>query len=145
MENSIPQENPVDSFSTKQRLFMRYFTAILIDLTVLNLFVEYWDNVVIDSFTISLFAAVVLQVLLKATIALEHYVGNYFKTKTQRILSAWAILFVSKIIILEVINLAFGDSVLFLGAIHGLVAFIVVVIVMLVAEQAIVKFYQSLA
>ena len=50
-----------------------------------------------------------------------------------------------KIIILEVINLAFGDSVLFLGAIHGLVAFIVVVIVMLVAEQAIVKFYKSLA
>ena len=27
--------------SNKQRLFMRYFTAILIDLVVLNLFVEY--------------------------------------------------------------------------------------------------------
>jgi hypothetical protein len=67
--------------SNTQRLFLRYFTGILIDLTVLNLFVEYSKNVVIDSFTISLFAAVLLQVLLKATIALEHVVANYFKKK----------------------------------------------------------------
>ncbi|RLD06040.1 MAG: hypothetical protein DRI65_07570 [Chloroflexota bacterium] len=145
MEDNISQKAPAGSFSTKQQLFLRYFTAILIDLVVLNIFDEYWDNVVIESFTISLFVAVVLQILLKATIAFEHYAASHFNTKLQRILSAWAILFVSKIIILEVINLAFGDEVLFLGAFHGLVAFIVVVIVILVAEKAIVKLYQSLA
>ena len=48
--------------SDNQRLFMRYFTAILIDLTVLNLFDEYWDAVTISSFTVSLLAAIVLQV-----------------------------------------------------------------------------------
>ena len=37
--------------SNKQRLFMRYFTAILIDLVVLNLFVEYSDKVTIESIT----------------------------------------------------------------------------------------------
>jgi hypothetical protein len=58
--------------STKQLLFLRYFTAILIDLAVLNLFDEYWEHVVIDSFTISLIAALLLQVLLKITLALEH-------------------------------------------------------------------------
>ena len=40
--------------SNSQRLFVRYFTAILIDLLVLNLFVEYSENVTIDSFTMSL-------------------------------------------------------------------------------------------
>jgi hypothetical protein len=28
--------------STKQQVFQRYFTAIMMDLTVLNLFAEYW-------------------------------------------------------------------------------------------------------
>ncbi|MGD8533014.1 MAG: hypothetical protein PVG80_06650, partial [Gammaproteobacteria bacterium] len=48
--------------TTRQRLFNRYFTAILIDLVVLNLFVEYSEHVRIDSFTISLLAAFLLQV-----------------------------------------------------------------------------------
>ena len=151
MENSIAQEDSAQSISTKQRLFMRYFTAILVDLAILNLFDEYWDQVVIESFTISLFTAVVLQVLLQLTIMFEHKVGAYFKTKSgtsakvQRFFATWAILFFSKLIILEVINIAFGDDVLFLGAFHGLVAFIVVVIALLVAEKLILKLYHSLA
>jgi len=151
MENSIAQEDSAQSMSNKQRLFMRYFTAILVDLTVLNLFEEYWDNVVIGSFTISLFAAIVLQILLQLTIVFEHKVAAYFKSKSgtsakvQRFFATWAILFFSKIIILEAINIAFGDKVLFLGAFHGLVAFIVVVIALLVAEKAIIKLYHSLA
>ena len=67
--------------SNRQRLFMRYFTAILIDLVVLNLFVEYSDKVFVDSFTTSLLAAVVLQVLLKLTLAVEHMVADYFKAR----------------------------------------------------------------
>ncbi len=50
--------------SSNQQLFLRYFTAILVDLTVLNLFEEYWAPVVIESFTISLLAALLLQALL---------------------------------------------------------------------------------
>jgi hypothetical protein len=97
--------------SNKQKLFLRYFTGILIDLTVLNLFVEYSKNVVIDSFTISLLAAVLLQVLLKATIALEHLVANFFQGQTGRLcevlrfFTAWLILFGSKFVILEALAL----------------------------------------
>lgn len=61
--------------SNRQRLFVRYFTAILIDLVVLNLLVEYSQNVSVDSFTTSLLAAVLLQVLLKLTIAVERRVA----------------------------------------------------------------------
>lgn len=136
--------------STRQKLFIRYFTAILIDLTVLNLFVEYSENVVIDSFTVSLFAAVLLQVLLKLTIALEHRVAAWFTArpgglmKFLRYFTAWLILFGSKFVILEALALAFGDDVHFGGPLHGLVILIVVVIVMLVAEEAIVQLYRRL-
>ena len=136
--------------STRQKLFMRYFTAILIDLTVLNLFVEYSENVVIDSFTISLFAAVLLQVLLKLTIALEHRVAAWFKAKPggfakfMRYFTAWLILFGSKFVILEALVLAFGDAVHFGGPWHGVVMLIVVVIAMLVAEEAVVQLYRRL-
>jgi hypothetical protein len=63
--------------STRQRLFIRYFAAVLVDLVVLNLFVEYWRHVVIDSFTISLLCAILLQVLVKATIVVEQRVAAF--------------------------------------------------------------------
>ncbi len=137
--------------SNKQRLFLRYFTAILIDLVVLNLFVEYSEHVRIDSFTVSLFAALLLQVLLKLTIAIEHRVAAYFNAKPggfakfMRYFSAWLLLFGSKFVILEAISFAFGDSVFFGGPLHGLVVLILIIITMLVAEEAIVRLYRRLA
>lgn len=60
-------------------------------------------------------------------------------------MSTWSILFGSKFVILEAINIFFGDEVLFTGPIHGLLAFIVVVIAVIVAEQTFSKVYRSLA
>ena len=137
--------------SNRQRLFVRYFTAILIDLVVLTVFAEYWQQVTVDSFTVSLFAAVLLQILLKLTIAVEHRVAAFFKArpgglaKFMRFFCAWLILFGSKFVILEAIDFVFADSVRFDGRFHGLVALIVVVVVMLVAEEGIVRFYRRLA
>ncbi len=138
------------TYNTRQQLFVRYFTAILIDLTVLNLFNEYWDLVVIDSFTITMLAAILLQVLLKVTLKIEHRIGAYFKAKPgkgavfMRYFSAWLVLFGSKFVILEAVDLAFGDKVSFNGMYHGIVTFIIVVVVMLAAEVLIVKFSKSL-
>jgi len=137
--------------TTSQRLFVRYLMATLIDLTVLNLFDEYWQHVTVDSFTISIFAAVLLQVLLKATLALEHKVAAYFSSKPGgcakflRFFTAWLILFGSKFVMLEAIDIAFGDDVEFTGAFHGVVPFIVVVAVMLAAEEVTVRIYRRLA
>lgn len=148
-DNVLAPESALE-LSTKQRVFVRYFTAILIDLVVLNLFVEYWRHVEIDSFTISLLAAILLQVLLKLTLVIEHRIGEFFKArpgamaKFLRIFCAWLVLFGSKFVILAAINLAFGDDVTFGGPLHGVAAFIVVVVVMLVAEEAIVRFYRRL-
>lgn len=136
--------------NTKQRLFLRYFTAVLVDLVVLNLFAEYWRHVAIDSFTISLVAAILLQVLLKLTLALEHSVAAYFKKKQggfwtfMRFFTAWLILFGSKFVILFALELAIGDALYFGGPFHGVVALIVVLFVMLFAEELIVRFYRGL-
>ena len=136
--------------SDAQRTFVRYFTAILIDLVVLSLFAEYWSKVHVDTFTTALLAAILLQVLLKLTIAVEHRVAAPFKGKPGAMNTfwrwslAWLVLFGSKFVILEALTFAFGDKVRFEGRWHGIVTLIVVIIAMLVAEEVIVRLYRRL-
>jgi len=137
--------------SLRQRVFLRYVMATLVDLVVLLLFAEYWEHVTVNSFTVALLAAVVLQVLLKLTILVEHKVAAYFKAKPggfakfMRYFAAWVVLFGSKFVILEALALAFGDRLSFGGPFHGIVALIVVVVAMLVVEVVLVKLYRRLA
>lgn len=137
--------------TTAQTMYVRYLMAVLIDLVVLNIFDEYSDKVQIESFTVSLFAAILLQVLLKLTLLLEHRVAAWFRTKpgkawtVARFLSAWLILFGSKFVFLEAVNFVFGDSVVFLGVLHGVVTLILVLIVMILAEEVVARTYRRLA
>lgn len=125
--------------------------AILVDLIVLNLFAEHWHRVHIDGFSVSLIAAVLLQLLLQATLVAEHRVAQLFEHRegklasALRFFSAWLILFGSKFVMLGVIDRVFGDSVHFLGPMHGAGAFIAVVVAMLGAEELITRVYQRLA
>jgi hypothetical protein len=136
--------------SDRQRAFLRYFTAILIDLVVLNLFAEYWSKVHVDTFTTSLLAAILLQALLKLTIAVEQRVAAYFNAKPGgfntflRFFFAWLVLFGSKFVILAALSFAFGDKVRFDGRWNGIITLIIVLVAMLVAEEAIVRFYRRL-
>lgn len=151
MTDDILLNEQAGAFSRRQQLFLRYVFFILIDIIILNLFNEYWDLVFIELFSISLLTAILLQLLLQTTIMIEHRVANFFKGKPGikniifRVLSTWAVLFISKLVILKVISLSFGDSVLFSGPIHGLVSFIVVVTVIIVTEQMFLWVYRSLA
>ena len=147
----IPEVASAQTPTGKQQLFLRYFTAILIDLTVLNLFDEYWDWVTVESFTISVLVAILLQILLKLTLALEHRVAAHFQARPgmsariMRGLSAWLILFGSKFVMLFAIDVIFGSRILFGGPYHGVVTFIVLVITMLIAEELLVRFYRRLS
>jgi hypothetical protein len=129
----------------RQHIFIKYTFAILVDITILNLFNEYWDYVTLSSFSISLVAAILLQLLLQITLNIEYKVAAYFKrkeglqAKILRILSAWGILFISKLVMLKIIEIVFPVSIQFTGPIHGAVSFITVVVVMILAEQSIMK------
>lgn len=137
--------------SNRQRLFLLYFVGALVDLVVLGLFDEYSDKVYVDSFTTMVLASIVLQFLLKGTIAVEHWVASHFKGKTGgwwktvRFFCAWLVLFGSKFVILEALDLAFGDSVQFEGIFHGIVWLIIVVVTMVIVEELIVRLYRRLA
>ncbi|MDH3757070.1 MAG: hypothetical protein OEV10_11170 [Gammaproteobacteria bacterium] len=150
MSEEIPGIALTEEFTNSQRLFVRYLVAVLIDLTVLNLFDEYWALVKIDPFSVSVLTAILLQVLLKVTLVLEHKVAVFFKARPgsfarfMRFFSAWLILFGSKFLMLGVLDLAFGDDILFTGPLHGVVSFIVVILVMLAAEEIAVRFYRRL-
>lgn len=88
--------------------------------------------------------------MLKATLAVEHKVASRFEGKTSkvakfgRVFSAWLILFGSKFAMLAVLERVFGHRLAFHGAYHGVVAFIAVVVVMLVAEEAVLRVYRGL-
>lgn len=137
-------------FNTQQRLFVGYTLAVLVDLVVLNLFDEYWGFVSIESFTISLIAALLLQLLLKLSIGLEHKIANHFKSKpgkapkVYRAISTYIILVGSKFIMLEAINLLFGEKAQFTGPWNGVVAFFGVVFAILIAEMIVSKIYFAL-
>jgi hypothetical protein len=137
--------------SDRQRLFLYYFTAALTDLVVLGLFDQYSDKVAVDSFSTMLLAAVVLQILLKLTIVVEHKILAKFEGRTgglwkfSKFFTAWLILFGSKFVILEALDVAFGDSVRFEGAFHGIVWLIIVVVAMLLAEELVLRIYRKLA
>lgn len=118
---------------------------------VINLFAEYWVRVSLDSFSISLVAALLLQLLLQATLALEHRVGSWFDKREGfhwtflRYFSAWLILFGSKFVMLGAVDRIVGEGLHFAGAMHGVLAFIVVVAGMLIAEELITRVYRRLA
>ena len=137
--------------SNRQRLFLLYFVGALVDLVVLGLFDEYSDRVYVDDFTTMLLASIVLQLLLKGTIAVEHWVASHFKGKaggwwkTLRFFCAWLVLFGSKFVILEALTLAFEKDVHFTGVFHGIVWLIIVVVTMVIVEELVVRFYRKLA
>ena len=144
---AVDEATSVRKPTNGQRLFLGYTLFILVDLAVLNFFDEYWYRVEIESFTISLLAAALLQVLLRLTLALEHRLANYFKekggkrAKAKRLFATWVVLFASKFIMLEAIDVVFGDHVEF----GGVIPFIVVVIAIIITETILSKIYALLA
>ncbi len=146
MTNDLTGMEDPQWVSARQVRFTRYLLLLCVDLAVLNLFVEHWDRIVIDSFTISLFTAVLLDALLKTTLAIEHRIGRYFRSRSGasaivlRVLATWVVLFGSKFVILEAVDVVFGEHVDF----GGLVPFIVLVVALLAAEGIVTRFYEAL-
>ena len=132
--------------SPAQARFLSWVSAVLVDIVVLNLFVEFVHTIVIDSFAISILTAVLLKLMVDAVKGLEQSVSAYFAGKEGavwkpvRFLAVWLILFLSKFVILEAVNVVFGNHVE-LGSFIEIVA---VIVTMLAANAALVAVYQNL-
>lgn len=125
-----------------QERFTSWVRDVLVYTVVLNLFVEYWDAIVIDSFTISIFTAFVLKIMLDLLTAVEHRVKD-FVGRFSRLLgyvSMWVVLFLSKFVILEVIDIIFGDHV----ELGKFLDVVVLIITLMVARELTVRAYAAL-
>ena len=131
----VPKEQVITG---RQAQFSSWSMYLLIDVVVLNLFVEFNHSVVIDSFYISILTAVLFRLLLGATFWLEHRVSQYFGSrafKGARAISAilmFLILFTSKFVILEVVDIVFGDHV----SLGGFLEIVIIAVTLVVAEAS---------
>ena len=130
----------------RQMIFFSWTKDVLIYVVVLNLFVEYVEQIVIDSFTISILTAILLKALLDVILGLEHRVAHFFEarpgnlSKFMRIMSTWLILFLSKFLILEAVDLVFGEHVELGKFVHVLS----LVIALMVAREVVQRIYVAL-
>ena len=125
----------------KQLVFFSWTKDVLIYIIVLNLFVEYNPKIIIDSFTISIFTAILLKILLEIILKLEHQVAAFFEgRKVLQIFFAWLILFGSKFLILEIVDIVFGEHV----ELGKFLDVIVLVIALMVAREVFQQIYLAL-
>lgn len=107
---------------------------------VLNLFVEYFPAVISETFTLSLLTAVLLKVVLEVVLAAKSRVKELFRAASTPLgrvgtgFLLWAVLFGSKFLVLESVDLAFGTRVS-LGGFFS----VTLLILVLMASRALVR------
>ena len=134
------------TITRSQERFASWMTDVLVYIIVLNLFVEFVDEIVIDSFVISILTAILLKALLDPVIAVEHRLKTWRLAQTSQVLRAlglvgtFLILFCSKLLILEVVNIVFGDHV----SLGHFVEILALIISMMAARALVGRTYHRL-
>jgi magnesium-transporting ATPase (P-type) len=127
-----------------QQIFAGFVLNVLVNIVVLNLFVEFVDEVVIDSFVISILTAVLLTAMLGVLARFEHRIHHFFFEKHSwrfaGVITIWVVLFGGKFLILEVVNVVFGDHV----SLGHLLEVILIVVTMMIAGQLMQTIYDRL-
>ena len=134
------------TITRNQRRFASWMTDVLVYIVVLNLFVEHHKAIEIDSFTISILTAILLKLMLDAIELVEDRVRAFFKqgegtaSKVLGYVAFFTILFLGKLLILEVVDLVFGDKV----ELGHFIDVIVLIIAMIAARELMAWIYRRL-
>ena len=135
-----------DKQSKRQLIFMDWTLDLLIYIVVLNFFAQHWDAFYFENFTYSVLTAIVLKAFLVIILSFEHHVADFFKrykstfSRYVYYFTTFSILFFSKFIILEAINIIFGHKV----DIYGFIPLIVLIIALIVSRKLIEYIYKNL-
>lgn len=106
---------------------------------VINLAVEYVPSVISEGFTLSMLTAALLKVALELVIMTKNRVLGWLRAATSRrvkavaALSLWAVAVGSKLVVLELMDLVFGDSV----SLGGFVQVTLLIMVLLASRAAV--------
>lgn len=130
----------------KQQLFLDFTLGTLLYTVVLGFFSDYTHLLDIRSYSVIFASALVLQVLTYATLQLKKSIVTLFRrysggwVRPTMVLAVWFLMFSSKFVFLEVLDIIFGSN----FDINGFVALLVIIIVMLVAQKSLDAIYKSL-
>ena len=109
---------------------------VLVYVVVLNLFIEYAPRVITETFTISLLTAILLKGVLEVVVFAKNRVKARFKSasspraKVGSGFLLWLVLFGSKFLVLEVVNLVFGDR----ADLGGFLSVTLLIVTLLIAQ-----------
>lgn len=126
----------------EDRLEPRLAAAIVdvfVYVVVLNLFVEYLPKVISETFTLSLLTAVLLKGVLEVVVAAKDWVKTRFReasTPVGKVVAAfmlWVVLFGSKFLVLEAVDLVFRDRV----SLGGFFSVTLLILVLLLSRTAV--------
>ena len=112
---------------------------LFVYVVVLNLAVEYVPAVISEGFTLSLLTALLLKVALEVVIAVKNRILTRLRAATTRrtkavaALSLWLVAVGSKLVVLELVDLVFGDRV----SLGGFVSVTLLVLALLAARGAV--------
>ena len=136
-----PAEPPSRSGAGRRGLRARPSDVVdlFVYVVVLNLAVEYVPSVISESFTLSLLTAVLLKVALEVVILVKNAIlvrlraATTPRTKLVAALSLWVVAVGSKLVVLELVNLGFGDSV----SLGGFISVTLLVLALLASRAAV--------
>ena len=112
---------------------------LFVYVVVLNLAIEYVPSVISESFTLSLLTAALLKVALELVIMVKNKILARLRAATTprakfvNTLALWVVAAGSKLVVLELVDLVFGDSV----SLGGFVSVTLLVIALLVSRAAV--------
>jgi hypothetical protein len=125
------------------RRWIRASPADVIDVfvyvVVLNLAIEYLPAVISEGFTLSLMTAVLLKIALELVIVLKSMVIDRLRTASTRrgkvtaVVLLWVVAAGSKLVVLELVDLVFGDAV----SLGGFIPVTLLVVALLVSRAAV--------
>ena len=125
------------------RRWLRARPADVIDVfvyvVVLNLAIEYVPSVISEGFTLSLLTAALLKIALELVIVLKNKLISRLRAATTRraktvaTLSLWVVAVGSKLVVLELVDLVFGDAV----SLGGFIPVTLLVVALLVSRAAV--------
>lgn len=119
----------------KREIFRDLTTGTLLYVVIMGFFDDYTTFLFVSSHSVLVLAAFVMQLLTFGTFQLKKVVARKVKGGRDRAnpvalgLSIWAIMFFSKFVFLEVIDIVFGESVNFSGFIGLAIVVVVTVLV----------------
>jgi hypothetical protein len=112
---------------------------VFVYVVVLNLFIEYFPAVISETFTLSLLTAVLLKAVLEVVVAVKKRARTRFsaaRTPAGKVVAGvllWAVLFGSKFVVLETVDIVFGDRV----SLGSFVSVTLLIITLLVSRLAV--------